>query len=45
MKYSIHTTMHYAAIPLQKWKLRIQARSPPQNNKVAEGLGDELNAE
>ena len=25
------TSVHYAAIPLQKWKLRIQARSPPQH--------------
>ena len=24
-------SLHYAAIPLQKWKLRIQARSPPQH--------------
>ena len=26
-----HLSLHYAAIPLQKWKLEIQARFPPQH--------------
>ena len=26
-----HCSLHYAAIPLEKWKLEIQARSPPQH--------------
>ena len=30
-KILVDHPMHYAAIPLQKWKLRIQARSPPQH--------------